>query len=420
MYFFFFYPVGLDRGVPRRPVLSFWLMGVFTVAFLWLHYLPWLFSYNPWKLVFFPGSGSSYPLVTAIFMHNGVAHLVGNLIYFWVFAPVLESRLGPWRFLIYFLIWGVAGNLAHGFVSVLGLWGQGGLGVLGASGAIAGMMGFSLLRLRGAKIDVAWWVLAPLVGQNRAGRSSIPLVAGVFLWIMWQVIQASVAGFTGSSVSFGAHLGGFSMGLLFGVLLGAVREGKAENHLAQGQRYMRNGEFHAGLAEFTQYMTLHPDCEKGKLELARTLQLLGRGGEAVKFYGEVYDQRFLAGDVPGLLEVYREWLRQSGPLAIKPEILSRVAHYLERQLDDQGALETYRLLYANYPEHPLGQRALVRIIVLAAGKAQNSEVATEYLAQAHMALPAGNWREFLEREFNLPAGIGAGAGAVPDPGLPAG
>ncbi len=420
MYFFFFFPVGLDRGVRRRPVLSISMMAVFTVAFLWLHYLPWLWSFNPWNLVYFPGSGAPLAIVSAVLMHNGWAHLLGNLLYFWVFAPALESRLGAGRFLLYFLIWGVAGNLVHGLVSVLGLFGQGGLGVMGASGAIAGMMGFSLLRLRGARIDVAWWVLAPLVGQNRAGRSSLPLIVGVLLWIGWQVVQASLAPLTGSTVSFGAHLGGFGMGILLALILGGAREGRAESYLAKGQRYMRNGDFHAAAGEFTMYLGMRPNCSEGMLELARTLQLTEQVDDASRWYRAAFDQGLVAGDVGGLLDVYGEWLRQSGAEAIEPEVLSRVAHYQEMQLDDLGALETYRLLQEAHSEHPLGQRALVRIIVLASGKAHNPEVAQEYLKRAHATLPRGSWRHFLEREFMYSTNIYEDAEADPDPVAPAG
>ncbi len=420
MYFFFFYPVGLDRGARRPPVLSIGLMTVFTVAFLWLHYLPWAFSFNPWKLVFFPGLSAPLTLATAVFMHNGWAHLAGNLIYFWVFAPALESRLGSGRLLLYFLIWGVAGNLAHGFVSAFGLLGQGGLGVMGASGAIAGMMGFSLLRLQGARIEIAWWVLAPLVGQNRVGRNSIPLVVGVLMWFGWQAVQASLAGMTGSTVSFGAHLGGFALGLLMAALLGGNREGRAEALLGRGQGYMRQGAFHAATAEFSQYLELRPRCRDGMLELARTLEVSQLPHEASQLYRSTFSLCLEEGDIGGLLQVFHEWVRQCGPQALEPEEISRVAHYQELQLDHEGTLETYRMLHNTYPDHPLGHRALVRTIVLASGKASDPELAREYLGRAYATLPVGSWRDFLAREFKFPPDTGGGAETAPDPGVLAG
>lgn len=408
MYFFFFYPLGLDRVSRRHPPMTCALMTVFAVAFFWLHYLPWWFTFNPWNLVFFPGWGSPWAVVTAAFMHNGWLHLLGNMVYFQVFGPALENRLGGPRLLLYFLIWAVAGNLAHGFVSALGLLGQGGLGVMGASGAIAGMMGFSLLRLQGARIEIGWWVLAPLAGQNRVGRTGMPLALGVLLWVGWQVVQASLSPLTGSTVSFGAHLGGFAMGMLMAKLLGADHEGHLENLLARGQRYMREGSFFPAAGEFARLLELKPDSTIGKLELARTMMLLQRQQEADRLYRGVFEQHQRSGDVDALLEDAAEWLRQTGPENLTPGELSRIAHYQELRLDARGALETYRKLHEAHPEDPLAQRALVRIVVLAAGRAREPEVADQYYGLAQESLPPGAWREFLEREFTRPESVGAG------------
>ncbi len=420
MYFFFFYPLGLDRSARCRPVLTVSMLAVFTVAFFWIHDLAWLFAFNPWNLVYFPGFSPPWALATAAFMHNGWAHLLGNMVYFWVFAPALEGRLGRARFLLYFLLWAVAGNLVHGWVSVLGLLGQGGLGVMGASGAIAGMLGYSLLRLQGARVEIGWWVLAPLVGQNRAGRTPVPLVVAVLLWVAWQVIQASLADLTGSTVSYGAHLGGFGLGLLMAVLLGAGREGRAEKTLARGQRYMRAGHFGAAAGEFRVHLELAPASREGRLELARTLVLLGQKDEAIALYRRVYAQDLESGDIDGLLDVAGEWLRQFGPGVLEPEELNRIAHYQELKLDAVGALATYRRLHEAHPGHPLAQRALVRIVVLAAGKARQPETAARYLDLGRRALPPGPWREFLEGEFSAPGTADAGCGAPPEPAVPAG
>ena len=202
MYFFYFYPLGLDQRRRRRPVLSWALMALMLVAFLWARYVPLAFAFKPWDLVFQPGYGSPLTALTAIFLHGGWVHLIGNLIYFHVFGPPLEDRLGPVRFLLYFLVMGVAGNLVHGVFSNMGILGPAGVGVLGASGAIAGLIGFSMVRFYSARVTVAWWVFAPIGGQNRAGRSPVPVAAAAVLWLLFQVVQALVAGETGANVSF--------------------------------------------------------------------------------------------------------------------------------------------------------------------------------------------------------------------------
>ena len=114
MYFFYFFPLGLDRPRSRPPLLTGLLMGVMLVAFLWLRYAPHLGPIHPWNLAYFPGYGWPWTVATALFLHAGWFHLLGNLVYLFVFGPPLEDRLGHLRLLVYFLIIGVGGNLDHG------------------------------------------------------------------------------------------------------------------------------------------------------------------------------------------------------------------------------------------------------------------------------------------------------------------
>lgn len=403
MYFFYFFPLGLDRRLDRRPVLTWSLMALMTVAFVWMKYWPDLLPLDPWDLVFFPGDGPPWAVTTAIFMHAGWFHLLGNLLYFFVFAPPLEDRLGPWKFAFYLLLLGNFGNLVHGAVSALGLLGQGGLGVMGASGAIAGMLGFSMIRFYGAKVQMAWWVLAPLAGQNKAGKTPIPLAAAAGLWLLLQVVQASLAPETGANVSFGAHLGGFAMGLVLALALGELSEGKAEAASDRARRYFDAGHYHAAVGAWSEYLELVPADFGARLELGRALKVTGQVAESAEIFRQGFRRLFDEGRADKALLLYDEATRSNLELNLGPEDLSRVAVFKEKQLDYHGALDAYRRLYETYPQHSEGQRALVRVIVLCHGKVGDPVAAERWLHEACLHLPQGSWRSFLEREFNLPA-----------------
>lgn len=404
MYFFFFYPLGLDRPLRRPPVLTVSLMAVMAVGFLWLRYQPQAAGFDPWLLVFFPGQPPWWSVGTAVFMHAGWLHLLGNLLYFWVFAPPLEDRLGRARFFLVAMICGITGNLVHAAVSLLGWMGQGGLGVMGASGAIAGLLGFSLIRLYDARLQVAWWILAPLVGQNRAGRSRIPLLGAVVVWVFWQLVQALLAGETGSTVSFGAHLGGVAAGIGLAALLGEHRKGREEACLRRGERYCAQGHFHAAAGELSGYVESRPDDPVGRRELARALVLSGDLTGAEREYRKVTDLWLAGGRVDLMLDAADEWIRQCGGHALQPGELARIAFLREKSLDHAGALEAYRQLYEAYPRHPEGQRALVRLVVLCRGKIADPAAALRWLKEARDSMPPGSWRDYLTREFDLPAG----------------
>jgi membrane associated rhomboid family serine protease len=416
MYFFYFYPLGLDRQRTRTPALTAGLMVSMAVAFLWTRYLPDRGPLSPFDLVYQPGAGSGWTVLTAIFLHGNWMHLLGNLLYLHVFGPPLEDRLGRGKFLIHFLILGVGGNLAHGLTSALDLLGLGGTGVMGASGAIAGLLAYSLVRFYDAKVEVAWWVLAPLAGQNRAGRSRIPLTAAAAFWLLLQVVYALVATETGSSVSFGAHLGGFALGLVLALLMGELEAGRTEATAARGRRYFRQGQFHAAAGAWTEYLERAPEDLEARLELARAQQLCRQVGDSMKNFQHVFRVHVAAGLIPAALEVFDEAVRGHGGHWLAPAELARAAYYKEKQLDFTGALDAYRLLHESYPDHPEGQRALVRVIVLYHGKVADQNEAQRWLERAWYGLPPGSWREFLEREFKLAEGPRA---TVPQ-GRPAG
>lgn len=413
MYFFYFYPLGLDRRRTRLPVLSLLLIVSMLVTFLWTRYFPDRGPCHPYDLVFVPGMGSAWTVVTALFLHASWMHLLGNLLYLQVFGPPLEDRLGHVKFLFYFLIMGVAGNLAHGVTSALDLLGQGGYGVMGASGAIAGLLGFSLIRFYDARVQVAWWVLAPLGGQNKAGRSMIPLAAAALFWLMLQIVHALVAGETGANVSFGAHFGGFGLGLLLAVVMGELNAGRTEAVGARAARYFRQGQFHAAAGSWTEYLARSPQDLDARLELARSLKLCHQQGESLKNFRRVYNLLAEEGRISEALEVFDEACRGHHGHWLAPRDLAKAAYYKERQLDFPGALNAYRMLYEAYPDHPEGQRALVRVIVLYHGKVADPVQADLWLRRAWEQMPPGSWREFLEREFKLAEGPREAAGAIP-------
>ena len=413
MYFLYFYPLGLDRPLRRRPLLSWGLMAVMVVAFLWFRYQPYALSIRPWDLVFYAGRGRVWSVVAAVFMHAGWLHLLGNLLYLHVFAPPLEDRLGRFRFLVYFLLMGVGGNLAHGYASALGLLGQGGVGVLGASGAIAGLLAFSLVRLYDARVRIGWWVFAPLAGQNRAGKTLVPLLGAVALWLVLQVVETLTATVTGTSTSFAAHFGGFATGLFLALAMGQYRPARAESAKVRAGRYLAAGQFHAADGAWQEYLDLEPGDEDALLARARTRQALGRPADAGVLYRGVFGARLARGEASEALAVYQEAQRGPGGQIFRPDELARVAYYFEKQGDYRAAVGAYRTLFESYPDHPEGHRALVRVIVLHHGKIPDEAGARHFLEEARRLLPPGGWRDYLAEEFKEPADGRAGPAAVP-------
>jgi membrane associated rhomboid family serine protease len=163
---------------------------------------------------FLAGRGASperafLPFLTAIFLHGGWLHLIGNMWFLWIFGDNVEDRLGHVRFLVFYLICGVVGNLAHYALNTAS-----GVPAVGASGAIAGVLGAYAVSYPGARI----LVLLPLFFIWQFIELPALLVLG--FWFLLQFLNGAASlvasGDTGG-VAWWAHIGGFlgGMGIFF-------------------------------------------------------------------------------------------------------------------------------------------------------------------------------------------------------------
>ena len=143
-----------------------------------------------------------FTLITSMFMHGGWAHLLGNMLFLWVFGDNIENRIGHLRYLIFYLVCGIIASLSHVFLA-----GADGLvPSLGASGAISGVLGGYLLLFPSRKVRV-------IMGR---GVSQVPAFVVLGIWIVFQVIsQMGMLGGEqgGGGVAYAAHIGGFIAGL---------------------------------------------------------------------------------------------------------------------------------------------------------------------------------------------------------------
>ncbi|WP_276135286.1 rhomboid family intramembrane serine protease [Polluticoccus soli] len=144
-------------------------------------------------------------LVTSMFMHGGLAHLLGNMMFLWIFGDNLEDEMGHSRYLWFYMICGVLAGLAHVFSAVF--VGQSLLTPsLGASGAISAVLGGYILLHPRRGVHV--WILFFIV--------TVPAFIVVGLWFVFQVLNGlgSLGGEEAGGVAYGAHIGGFIAGLL--------------------------------------------------------------------------------------------------------------------------------------------------------------------------------------------------------------
>ena len=148
-------------------------------------------------------------LLTSMFMHGGFAHILGNMLFLWIFGDNIEDRLGHIRYLSFYVICGLIASLAHVFTTTLMATDQSSLLVpsLGASGAISGVLGGYLLLHPHRRVTV---ILFRFLTQ-------VPAYVAIGIWFAFQLISGLGVFGEGSQqggVAYAAHIGGFIAGLV--------------------------------------------------------------------------------------------------------------------------------------------------------------------------------------------------------------
>ncbi len=146
-------------------------------------------------------------IFTSMFMHAGWEHIIGNMIFFWAFGPEVEDVMGPFKYLIFYLLGGVAATFAQVAVDPAST-----IPNLGASGAIAAVMGAFLVTYPTDKVRSV--VFLGWFGQV----AYIPSIVLIGIWFLTQLfsgVGALAQVDTGGGVAYMAHVGGFIYGMVF-------------------------------------------------------------------------------------------------------------------------------------------------------------------------------------------------------------
>jgi membrane associated rhomboid family serine protease len=209
-------PLRDDNPTTLRPVITVGLIVLCVLAFLWQLSLGARGEQAILALGVVPAVlfGLSAPLTdaaapalltigTSMFLHGGWMHLIGNMLYLWIFGNNVEDAMGHTRFVLFYLVCGAAAVFAQALPAP-----QSTIPMIGASGAISGVLGAYLLLYPHARV----LVLIPLGAFTQLVYLPAMLVLG--LWFGLQLLSTLMADPNQPGVAFGAHAGGFVAGML--------------------------------------------------------------------------------------------------------------------------------------------------------------------------------------------------------------
>lgn len=198
----------------KGPILTWTIIGLNILIYLWdrqwhIFGASTVFAdlaLRPAQVAgFYSGSGDHFPMVTvftSMFLHANLSHLVGNMIFLYVFGPGIEQAVGGPRFAVYYLFWGFVAGATHIMVDP-----SSNVPTLGASGAIGGVLGAYFLLFPANKVEL-FFPLLPIFS------TVLPAWILLGLWFLWQILvpQQGVANW--------AHAGGFLAGMLTVLIMG--------------------------------------------------------------------------------------------------------------------------------------------------------------------------------------------------------
>lgn len=385
-------PYGTDRRGRRIPWVSYSLIALNIVAFCFTGqstdaHDPTNNPYYRWGLV--PNHPHFYSLFTGIFIHTGLPHLFGNMVFLWLFGPHVEEALGWEAFLALYLGGGIAAGLLH-MAIVLLFAPKVVMPLVGASGAISAVLAPFAIRFHRAQLRLYW--LPAALSASSWSQLEVPAVAGLGLWILWNIGSGVLFLLNPQSggTAYWAHIGGFVFGLVAAELTGLLRDGRQDYLLQDARSAASHGHETLDLAirKYRAFLERDPDNGVVRAELAHLLAAQDHAEAAREMLGAVREllrqnQPLLAARCVGEASVL------GLPLPLTARERLRLAGALEIEGDIENAAALLSALLAETPDAPEDEMARLKLgqMLRERDPAQANAVLSEFLRK----YPQSQW-----------------------------
>ncbi|SLN23561.1 rhomboid family intramembrane serine protease [Pseudooctadecabacter jejudonensis] len=209
------FPIRDHNPSRRTPFVTYLFIAINVAVFIWqysgLHDVrasnQFLYDYAFWPILFQNGEGLT-GFFTHMFLHGGFMHLAGNMLFLWIFGDNMEDELGHLPFALFYVLSGFAAAYIQYLPDPSST-----IPMVGASGAIAGVMGGYLLMFPKAKVDVFIFLVIFI------RILPIPSFIVLGVWMALQVLNGLGSDLNGGGVAYWAHVGGFAAGFVMAIPL---------------------------------------------------------------------------------------------------------------------------------------------------------------------------------------------------------
>lgn len=322
-----------------------------------------------------------HTLFTSLFLHGDLMHLTGNLLFFWVFGPAVEDRLGIPKFLLVYFVAGIVGNLlqAQLDVTMLGV----AVPVIGASGCITGVLGAYWWLFSWSTVCVFYFFM--IIFRIWYGVWEVQALWIIGLYILLDLIQGFLFGGSSGVANF-AHVGGGLAGVLLCLALRAPRDSAEVSQAKHVQAEVKDlSRVPPMNLEIMHRADPHnADILRAILAWTDRLDRLDIVHRAFRTAGPTLAER-----EPGLVGQYL--LAHEGDHTLyTSRHLMGVARHMESASDPRHAARLYEMVITHHASTPEHEVALYRLALCCWDRFQNAEYARAYLTQLLSRYPCGS------------------------------
>jgi len=349
------------------------------------------------QYAFVPANPKPVSYLTANFLHGGWLHIIGNMWFLWLAGFVLEDAWGRWLYSVFYLLAGAAALQFYSWTNPGSI-----TPTLGASGAVAALMGAFLVRFPKMKIEMAWLFMF------RLRRFKAPAYWLLPLWLLSEIFYGSLFG-SNSGVAHWAHVGGFLFGALAAVAIQhsglehkankAIEEKvtwKTDAEIEKANDMMEHGQLTDAIALLTNYVATKPNS----LDAWNLLRQVYYRQNDTKSYLEASIKtcslRLKAHEVEAAFQDYAEFM-DSGGGKMPAGVWLELCKGAEEKLDFERAFTEYQQLAAAYPAERQALTAQLSAARLCLKKLNRPKDALAlYQAAAASPIPHLDWETLIQ------------------------
>jgi len=390
-----FVPFSTNRPRKRVPIATYSLMGANVLFFI----VQCLFEdLGVSAFGFVPNSPSPITALTAMFAHGGVLHLAGNLLFLWLFGTIAEDVLGAGLFLAFYFGGEIGAMLLDVNMSRLLLPGSLDVPRLGASGAIAGVLGLAACCFPRALVRI-WYFVWLMIVFVRTGTFELRASVFLWLWVGMQVVGAAVQHMVGAEggVAYWAHLGGFVAGMGAAAALGLRRLVGKKDLLEEAQQVSTEFTARQPLQDLSKLAAEDAQDPEVWVALSRTAESAGNIEQAVNAYQQAIPLLLQAGQRPRAARAFLAATAHAPDFAVPAADMFQIGSTLADMGEWAHAAAAFRRLADAWPDSPQVEIALARSCEIAAEPLDDPALFDASYATLCERFPDSEWRDLLRR-----------------------